>query len=106
MEACQAPPAGTYGDPAIQIAAQTIVEKLGRKFESSGKNPQGKPPKLTVIDQINWVRRGPVLDSDPVLLEGEILEPPIRRGPVNPQRTVAEQLAALGFPQTILEAAE
>lgn len=106
VEACQEPPEGTYGDPAIQIAAQTIVEKLGRKFESSGKNPQGKPPKLTVIEQINWVRRGPVLDSDPVLLEGEILEAPIRRGPQPPQRTVAEQLAALGFPQTVLEAAE
>ena len=106
VEACQEPPTGTYGDPAIQIAAQTIVEKLGRKFESSGKNPQGKPPKLTIIEQINWVRRGPVLDSDPVLLEGEILEAPIHRGPQPPQRTVAEQLAALGFPQTVLKAAE
>jgi hypothetical protein len=36
---------------------------------------------------------------DPAALEGEILEPPIRRGPVDPQRTVEEQLAALGFPE-------
>jgi hypothetical protein len=43
------------------------------------------------------VLHGPVLDD--AALEGEILDPPIRRGPVDPQRTVAEQLAALGFPE-------
>jgi hypothetical protein len=106
VEACEAPPPGTYGDPAIQLAAQTIVEKLGRKFESSGKNPPGRPAKLSIVEQINAVRHGPWLDDDPVLLHGEILEAPIHRGPQPPQRTVAEQLAALGFPQTVLEAAE
>jgi hypothetical protein len=105
VEACEAPPIGTYGDPAIQLAAQTIVEKLGRKLESSGKNPPGRTAKLSIVEQINAVRRGPVMGDDPVLLEGEILEAPIRRGPQPPQRTVAEQLAALGFPQ-MLEAAE
>jgi hypothetical protein len=40
-----------------------------------------------------------------VLLEGEILGPPIRRGPCDPQRTVAEQLAALGFPELAARAA-
>jgi hypothetical protein len=32
------------------------------------------------------------------VLHGEVLAP-IRRGPVEPERTVAEQLAALGYPQ-------
>jgi Helix-turn-helix domain len=41
--------------------------------------------------------RSPSEQQDQVL-HGEVLEPELRRKPVDPVRTVAEQLAALGFP--------
>ena len=95
VEACEAPPAGTYGDPAIQIAAQTIVEKLGRNFESSAKNPPGKPPKRSALIQAAAVLRGPLFIDDDVLIEDEPLGAPPRRGPCDPQRTVVEQYAGV-----------
>jgi hypothetical protein len=106
--ACETPPAGTFGaepepEPAsnaLQFATQNIVGKVARKLESSGKSPPGKRAHLTVVQQIDAVLRGPVLDEE--ALVGDIM-PPIR-GPLPPQRTVAEQLAALGFPQHTIEA--
>jgi len=106
--ACETPPAGTFGgepepEPAsnaLQFATQNIVGKVARKLESSGKSPPGKRAHLTVVQQIDAVLRGPVLDEE--ALVGDIM-PPIR-GPQPPQRTVAEQLAALGFPQHTVEA--
>ena len=106
--ACETPPAGTFGgepepEPAsnaLQLATQNIVGKVARKLESSGKTPPGKRAHLSVVQQIDAVLRGPVLDEE--ALVGEILSP--RRGPQPPQRTVAEQLAALGFPQQTIEA--
>jgi hypothetical protein len=106
--ACETPPAGTFGSEpepepasnALQFATQNIVGKVARKLESSGKSPPGKRAHLTVVQQIDAVLRGPVLDEE--ALVGDIM-PPIR-GPQPPQRTVAEQLAALGFPQHTIEA--
>ncbi len=107
--ACETPPAGTFGgepepEPAsnaLQFATQNIVGKVARKLESSGKSPPGKRAHLTVVQQIDAVLRGPVLDEE--ALVGDIM-PPIRGGPLEPVRTVAEQLAALGFPQHTIEA--
>jgi len=84
----------------LQLATQTIVGRVARKLESSGKTPPGKRAQLTVVQQIDATLRGPVLDD--AVLVGEIV--PFRRGPVEPVRTVAEQLAALGFPQHTIEA--
>jgi hypothetical protein len=106
--ACETPPEGSYGSElspsALQLATKTVVEKLGRKLNANANgsvSPQGKRPKLTVVQQQDAVLRGPVIDDD--TLVGELL-PPIRRGPVDPQRTVAEQLAALGFPHQAVNA--
>jgi hypothetical protein len=82
---------------ALQIAAQTIVGKLARKLESSGKTPVGKRPQLTVIEQQDYVLHGEVVEDDD-RPDGWM---PRRPGPLPPQRTVAEQLAALGHPQTL-----
>jgi hypothetical protein len=74
---------------------KTVVEKLGRRFDANKSGSvlaQGKPPKLTRIEQQDYV------------LHGEVMEPGPRRGPQAPQRTVAEQLAALGFPQHAMAA--
>ena len=103
--ACETPSAGTYGaepdqEPAtnaLQIATKNIVGKLARKLESSGKTPAGKRPQLTVVEQRDYVLHGEVIEDDRPC-DGWV---PRRPGPVDPQRTVAEQLAALGFPQTI-----
>jgi uncharacterized protein YdaU (DUF1376 family) len=93
--ACETPQAGTYGSEpqqepvsnALKFAAENIAGKLARKLESSGKNPAGRRPKLTVAEQQNHV------------IYGEILPPSAGLHPVDPIRTVAQQLAALGFPQ-------
>ena len=77
----------------MQIAAQTIVEKLSRKFESSGKSATAKRPKRSALEQ-----QREVLYGEPL-----VVDPPLHRGPVDPIRTVAEQLAALGFPQPEVE---
>jgi len=103
--ACETPSAGTYGaepdqEPAtnaLQIATKNIVGKLARKLESSGKTPAGKRPQLTVVEQRDYVLHGEVIEDDRPC-DGWV---PRRPGPVDPQRTVAEQLAALGYPQTI-----
>ena len=105
--ACEAPPSGTFGaepvdEPvsnALQIEAKNILGKVVRKLDGRRalEQPIGRRPRLTVVEQVDAVLHGPELD--PAALEGEILEPPIRRGPVDPQRTVEEQLAALGFPE-------
>jgi hypothetical protein len=112
--ACETPPSGTFGaepdeEPvsnARQIEAQNLLGKVVRKLDCRNtiSQPIGRRPKLTVVEQIDAVLHGPVLDD--AALEGEILEPSIRRGPVDPQRTVAEQLAALGFPEMAMQHAE
>ena len=97
--ACETPPPGTYGaEPeqkpasnAMQLATQTIVGRVARKLESSGKTPPGKRAQLTVVQQIDQTLRGPVLDDD--VLVGEIL--PFRRGPVEAERTPEQQYAEL-----------
>ncbi len=97
--ACETPPAGTYGaepeqKPAaspLQLATQTIVGRVARKLESSGKTPPGKRAQLTVVQQIDATLRGPVLEED--VLVGEIV--PFRRGPVDAERTPEEQYAKL-----------
>lgn len=93
-DACETPPEGTYGaEPtpnATQIAVKNIVGKVGRKLESSGSVPQGKRPQLTVVEQQRAVLYGEVIDPDGP-----------RRGPVDPQRTVEQQLAAIGHPRTL-----
>ena len=112
--ACETPPVGTFGaepdqepvSTARQIEAQNLLGKVVRKLDcrTAISQPTGRRPKLTVVEQIAAVLHGPVLDD--AALEGEILEPPIRRGPVDPQRTVAEQLAALGYPEMAMQHAE
>jgi hypothetical protein len=52
---------------------------------------------LTVVEQIDAVLHGPVMEEDD-RPDGWM---PRRPGPLPPQRTVAEQLAALGFPRTL-----
>jgi hypothetical protein len=102
--ACETPPRGTFGgepdeEPgsnALQIEAKNIVGKLARKLESSGKTPTGKRPQLTVVEQIDAVRHGEIIEDDRP--DGWM---PRRPGPLPPQRTVAEQLAALGHPQVL-----
>ena len=79
-----------------KLRPKTSSEKSRGNSKAAATHAQGKRPKLTVVEQVDAVLHGPELD--PAALEGEIL-PPIRRGPVDPQRTVAEQLAALGFPE-------
>ena len=104
--ACETASAGTYGaEPeqetrsnALQFATKNILAKVAKKLESTATHAQGKRPKLTVVEQVDAVLHGPPLGEDELV--GEIL-PPIRRGPVDPQRTVAEQLAALGYPQGV-----
>ena len=51
--------------------------------------PITREPLRSVEEQIAYVLHGPP----------EFREPPLRRGPAEPLRTVAEQLAALGYPQ-------
>jgi len=61
-------------------------------LESSGKKPNGRAPKMSAIQQQIAIIRGPVLDDeDP---PPDAWERP-RRGPVDPIRSVAEQLAIL-----------
>ena len=121
--ACETPPVGTFGaDPeqetdapdenpasnALQIATQTIVGKLARKLESSGKTPQGKRPQLTVIEQQDYVLHGEAIEDDRP--DGWV---PRRPAPLDPVRTreqqyaellgisLAEASAALSHPQTV-----
>jgi hypothetical protein len=102
--ACETPPPGAFGAEteqqtapnALQIATQNLVGKVARKLGSSATHAPGKRPALTVVEQIDAVLHGPVMEG--AAFKGEIL-PPIRRGPLDPVRTVAEQLAALGYPQ-------
>ena len=72
---------------AVRRAAAAVIYSLRKYAPAEGAKPQRS--RSEQVDQV---------------LHGEILEPP-RRGPVEPQRTVAEQLAALGFPQTVEAAA-
>ncbi len=98
--ACETPPAGTYGAPieetatknepaesreALRVATKNILGKVTRRLETTGKVPPGRAPKLTLVEQGDAIRRGPILD--------ETGQEPLRRGPVDPQRTVEEQLA-------------
>jgi hypothetical protein len=85
--ACETPPEGTYGDNATQLAVQNLVGKVARNLTSSGEVPMGKRAQRTQIEQINGVLYGEEIDPDGP-----------RRGPVDPQRTVAEQFIALGLP--------
>ena len=64
---------------------QKHVGKVTRRLETTGKVPPGRAPKLTLVEQGDAIRRGPILD--------ETGQEPLRRGPVDPQRTVEEQLA-------------
>lgn len=85
--ACETPPEGTYGDNATQLAVQNLVGKVARNLTSSGVVPIGKRAQRTPIEQVNGVLYGEEIDPDGP-----------RRGPVDPQRTVAEQFIALGLP--------
>jgi uncharacterized protein YdaU (DUF1376 family) len=90
-DACETPPEGTYGDEptpnATQIAVQNIAQKVTRSLVSSGSVPQGKRAQRTPMEQVAGVLYGEVIDP-----EGP------RRGPVDPQRTVAQQFIDLGLP--------
>jgi len=88
----ETPPEGTYGgepepEPAsnaLQLATKNIREKVAGRLSRSGSFPQGKHAQRTPMQQIAGV------------LYGEVIEPDgPRRGPVDPQRTVEQQLAAL-----------
>jgi hypothetical protein len=68
---------------AVKRAAAATIYHL-RKYAPA----VGAKPERSRSEQIDAA-----LDDRP--LDGEIL-PPIRRGPLDPVRTVAEQLAALG----------
>ena len=71
-----------------QLATRNIVEKLARKMESSGKVPVGKRAQLTAVEQADYVLHGEVMQDEP-----------LRRGPVDPERTLEEQYAQLlGIP--------
>ena len=94
--ACETPPSGTFGcepgpEPApsaLQIATKNIVGKVARKLESSGKVPVGKRAQLTAVEQADYVLHGEVM-----------LDEPLHRGPVDPERTLEEQYAQLlGIP--------
>jgi hypothetical protein len=91
-EASETPPVGTYGgepepEPAsnaLQLATKNLVGKVARKLESSGVVAIGKRAQRTPMQQIAGV------------LYGEVIEPDgPRRGPMEPVRTVEQQLAAL-----------
>lgn len=87
---------------ATQLAMANIVGRVSRSLGSSAIHPAGKPPQRSIAEQCDAATNGPAL-------EGDLLPPDFerhRRHPVEPQRTVAEQLAALGFPRTIQAAAE
>ena len=78
--------------PAARLAVETVVARLASALESSGKKPNGRAPKMSAIQQQIAIIRGPVLDDeDP---PPDAWERP-RRGPVDPIRSVAEQLAIL-----------
>ena len=94
--ACETPQPGSYGaepeqEPVTagrQLATRNIVEKLARKMESSGKTPAGKRAQLTAVEQADYVLHGEVM-----------LDEPLHRGPVDPERTLEEQYAQLlGIP--------
>jgi hypothetical protein len=70
------------------LAVKTIVSRVVNALDSAGKQPLGRAPKLTVTQQqIAAVSEPGMDDLDP--------PPDWRRGPVDPVRTVEEQLAWL-----------
>ena len=75
---------------AVRRAAAATIYQL-RKYATA----PGAKPQRSRFDQIEALHKPAPAAS----IIGEIL-PPIRRGPLDPVRTVAEQLAALGYPQT------
>jgi hypothetical protein len=72
---------------AVRRAAAATIYQLRKYATGPGVKPERSP-----TEQIEAITQ-PATN-----VVGEIL-PPIRRGPLDPQRTVAEQLAALGYPQ-------
>ena len=68
---------------AVRRAAASVIYSLRKYAPAEGAKPQRS--RSEQVDQV---------------LHGEAIAP-LRRGPVEPQRSVAEQLAALGFPQTV-----
>ena len=72
---------------AVRRAAAATIYQL-RKYATA----PGAKPERSRTEQIDAITQ-PATN-----VVGEIL-PPIRRGPCEPVRTVAEQLAALGYPQ-------
>ena len=78
--------------PAARLAVENVVARVASALESSGKKPNGRAPKMSAIQQQVAIIRGPVLDDEAP--PPDAWERP-RRGPADPIRSVAEQLAIL-----------